>query len=78
MNTDFEVGASVRVDWYGNVRNATVTSYSPAFDEYTVKLDNGKEVYIGGNRVRSETLPYDVYEKDLKAREKARREARRV
>lgn len=78
MNTDFEVGAWVKVDFYGTVRNATVTSYSPMFDEYTVKLDTGREVYVGGGQVRSETLPRDVYEKDLEAREKARTERNRV
>lgn len=72
MNTDFEVGAGVKVDWYGTVRNATVTSYSPMFDEYTVKLENGKEVYVGGGQVRSESLPRDVYESDLEVREALR------
>ena len=78
MSTDFEVGAHVKVDFYGTVRTAWVTSYSPMFDEYTVKLDTGREVYVGGGQVRSETLPRDVYEKDLEAREKARTERNRV
>lgn len=78
MSTDFEVGAFVKVDYYGTVRSATVTSYSPMFDEYTVKLENGKETYVRGTQVRSESLPRDVYLKDLRAREKARKEASRV